>query len=242
MRPVFIGDAQWQDSGMVTRSQRVVPTPDGGGAAPETSALGATRRRLLRTLQEAGSPVTIEDLSARMNLHPNTLRFHLMALIDSGLVLSDTERRTTQGRPRRLYSAAPASPTIDADHYRELAGAFVRHLAASSAGPDSAEALGADWGRLLAQQQKPGSDPLAELTAAVQRLGFASRTDTAGERPVITITRCPYLDLARQDSTVCVIHRGIIDGYLHGCCSPLVMTELEPWATENSCRATFGPR
>ncbi len=196
----------------------------------------------MRTLQEAGSPVTIEDLSTRMTLHPNTLRFHLMALIDSGLVLSDTERRTTQGRPRRLYSAAPASPAIDADHYRELAGAFVRHLTDSTAGPDSAETLGADWGRLLAQQRRPDSDPLAELNVALQRLGFASRTDASGERPVISITRCPYLDLARQAPTVCLIHRGIIDGYLHGSRSPLVVTELEPWATENSCRATFGPQ
>lgn len=218
------------------------PTPAGEVARSQTSVLGPTRRRLLATLQAASHPLPIEALSDEMDLHPNTLRFHLIALMDAGLVTADTERRTTQGRPRRLYSATASSPTVDADHYRELAGAFIRHLSQSATGPAAAETLGTDWGRLLADQNDPMSDSLDELSGVVQRLGFTSRVVSAGDQPVIEITRCPYHDLAKADETVCRIHQGMIEGYLQGVGSPLSIVELTPWATETTCRARFGPR
>ena len=39
-----------------------------------------TRYRLFRTLRRSGRPVSVRELSARLSLHPNTLRPHLRRL------------------------------------------------------------------------------------------------------------------------------------------------------------------
>ena len=49
---------------------------------------------------------TVSELVSATKLHPNTVREHLQRLIDDGYVVSETEHRTTRGRPRVLYSAS----------------------------------------------------------------------------------------------------------------------------------------
>ncbi|MEO9222875.1 MAG: ArsR family transcriptional regulator, partial [Mycobacteriaceae bacterium] len=74
-----------------------------------TSTLGESRSRILAMIQEAEGPLGVIDISAPVRLHPNTVRFHLDALAESGLVERTTEERTQPGRPRTLYTSNPDS-------------------------------------------------------------------------------------------------------------------------------------
>src|SRR5256714_3827725 len=62
-----------------------------------------TRYRLYRFIGLAGRPVSVREVSRRLNLHPNTVRPHLRRLEEAGLVASEV-RRGAVGRPQTLYA------------------------------------------------------------------------------------------------------------------------------------------
>ena len=64
-----------------------------------------SRVEIMHLLQERPNRA-ITELVAATGLHANTVREHVQRLIDAGYVIAETERRTTRGRPRVLYSAA----------------------------------------------------------------------------------------------------------------------------------------
>ena len=79
--------------------------------APEdTSLLGRSRADVLDLLRAAGGPLGVRDVAQRTGLHPNTARFHLEALTETGLAVRETEDREAPGRPRIGYRAAADGP------------------------------------------------------------------------------------------------------------------------------------
>ena len=44
------------------------------------------RRDILDELRSSESPMSILDIASRLELHPNTVRFHLQALVERGRV------------------------------------------------------------------------------------------------------------------------------------------------------------
>ncbi|MER6900711.1 helix-turn-helix domain-containing protein, partial [Amycolatopsis sp. NPDC000740] len=68
-------------------------------------ALGESRARVLHALRSEGGPVAVQDVAVQVGLHPNTARFHLDGLVDSGLAERRIEDRTRPGRPRTVYVA-----------------------------------------------------------------------------------------------------------------------------------------
>lgn len=64
----------------------------------ETEA--ATRRsELLALLRSLPEPASITDLAARIGVHPNTVRFHLETLTETGQVERVSVARQGPGRP-----------------------------------------------------------------------------------------------------------------------------------------------
>src|SRR5213592_4989893 len=78
-----------------------------------------TRYRLYRFVGLAGRPVSVREVSRRLNLHPNTIRPHLRRLEEAGLVTSEV-RKGAVGRPQTLYSVREPEDE-DARDYRLLA-------------------------------------------------------------------------------------------------------------------------
>src|SRR5690625_6307676 len=68
--------------------------------------LGPTRARVLRFLLAQHEPRAVADLADALALHPNTIRFHLEALVSLGYVSEeqDKDRKST-----RLNSSHVAS-------------------------------------------------------------------------------------------------------------------------------------
>ncbi len=204
--------------------------------------LGPTRRRVLAHLQGRPDPAATEALAESLALHPNTVRFHLDALVNAGLVRRLVEHRGVQGRPRVLFTAAPTVPPVTDQPYRSLVRAMLDYVHANDSADDSiSEQIGESWGRALARAEAEPPDTDA-LVATVNSLGLSSRlAETDGERH-LEIVRCPFRDLTLGgDTTVCRIHLGMMRGYLAAGDAAETVAELRPWVGPELCLARLAP-
>ncbi|MBE7325015.1 helix-turn-helix domain-containing protein [Nocardioides sp. Y6] len=198
--------------------------------------MSPSRTRVLDLLTRSAEPLGMAELTAATGLHANTLRGHLEALVETGLV--DRRRATPigRGRPAWLYTAADESHTSE---YAALASTLASGLATSAPDPAAAGArAGEGWGRELARQRLSRMngplDPRSEALAALEEFGFAPR-DTPVD--VVELTRCPLLDTARKHpEVVCAVHLGLVRGMVSEHGGDPSGTTLEPFATDDSCR------
>ncbi|MEV6806345.1 helix-turn-helix domain-containing protein [Streptomyces sp. NPDC051132] len=207
------------------------------------------RRALLDVLRAAPSPLGVAQAAERMGLHPNTVRFHLDALMADGLVEPRTEKPAGPGRPRTVYTARPGMDRGGPRDYRLLARMLLSRWAAT-AGPAEARAqareTGRAWGGFLADPPAPGGTPTPERSTAgllglLDGLGFAPHPEggePGGPPERIRLRHCPFLELAEeQGELVCALHLGLIQGALARLEAPLTVTALEPFAEPDSCVA-----
>lgn len=81
-----------------------------GRSAPEgvslARALGSsTRSSIFSYLQQADAALTVRDVAAAFDLHPNVARTHLETLAEAGLVEVGRRKHPGGGRPAKLYRA-----------------------------------------------------------------------------------------------------------------------------------------
>src|SRR5690625_3151352 len=99
--------------------------------AEERAAVPLTgkRARVLTVLQDAGTPLTADDVAGRRDAHPTTARFPLAGLPRSGLAIRTTEERDAPGRPRVLFAPSDDAPAAGDRNYRLLVEMLARTLA-----------------------------------------------------------------------------------------------------------------
>lgn len=200
-----------------------------------------TRAHIIRILRETRHPLDAHTLAEQLGLHLTTVRAHLDVLADAGLVTSATERRTTPGRPRRLYQAV-ADPAPVAEGYRLLAEMLASHLAGTRADvARDAVAAGRTWGTYLVDRPAPYATATpatgrAEIVQLMDRLGF--QPDIADDGDTIRLHRCPFLDVARRhQDVVCSVHLGILQGALQALRAPVEARDLQPFVAPSLCVA-----
>lgn len=213
------------------------PRPVSVGVAP------LTRQRLaVLDYVRDHAPVRISAAAAGLGLHANTVREHLEALVEAGLVDGAASRPTGRGRPATVYRPTAADPAAPAHEYAALATALAGHLARTSADPGAdARAAGIEWGRELVGDQLHGDesatdDPGTRVLEILARLGFGP--DTSDPSRGIALRSCPLLDAARRHpEIVCQVHLGIIDGVLEqlGAITGPGL-DLIPFAEPGACR------
>ncbi|HET8767128.1 MAG TPA: helix-turn-helix domain-containing protein [Pedococcus sp.] len=116
----------------------------------DQAGLGPTRTRVLRVLRDADAPLGAAEVADRLGVHTNSARFHLEALVGSGMVERAAEDRSARGRPKVLYAVSPRLPAEDGG-WRELATILTQALATPAASPAlAAEVAGEAHGRALA--------------------------------------------------------------------------------------------
>ena len=208
-----------------------------------------TRYRLYRHLGLSGRPTSVQELSRRLSLHPNTLRPHLRRLEEAGLVTREVRKGPSVGRPQTLYSLAQAPATADSDHrlLAEILAGSVRGRRAL----EDVERLAVEWGSYLVTQggaPKPGvtlpaGRNLALLQDAMARAGFEPRFRRTGTSVEVTMRDCPFRDLVEEHrELVEVVHRGLLTGMLKGLKPALKMKDLKPFAERGICRMTAAAR
>lgn len=182
-----------------------------------------SRVEIMRLLQDAPQR-SIAELSEATGLHANTVREHVQRLIEAGYVIAETERRTTRGRPRVLYSAATgtqeASSPVAVRRAEEAArrGDLMRRVY----GSDSAADLGAD--------------ALHQLDALVEDLGDAGFDPVVDERELtVDLTPCPHAPAAEHRGVLCGVHVGLMDSVLAQAGGPLRVEGIAPSCDPTQC-------
>lgn len=173
------------------------------------------RARLFHVLGELRRPATTQELAARVERHPNTVRIQLRHLAEAGLLERQVTRQQ-RGRPRDEWAIArdaePAGRPPQA--YLQLSRWLAR-AAGASGDLAAVERAGRDIGRELAPEPSARGTGAA-MHHALVALGFAPRHEqvTLG-RVRFTLTNCPYREAVRQNQpAVCSLHRGITAGLL----------------------------
>jgi predicted ArsR family transcriptional regulator len=114
-----------------------------------------TRFEIYCKLQDSPTPLSVQEIAAKMGLHPNTVRPHLDRLKDSGLVAIESELSGKVGRPLHLYSVTPKLPgALIGDRalriLRGVIGDTLGELISEfRTRPEEAYELGRMWGRQI---------------------------------------------------------------------------------------------
>ena len=216
---------------------------------PAFSMLGETRSSVLEVLQDTGAQLGVNDLATRLNLHPNTVRFHLDALVASGLADTEAEQRDLPGRPRTLYSANANSASAGKRNYRLLAQILASSMAAQTSHPrEVAINAGREWGRYLGEGPPPfkrvdAHEATRRLVTAMEDIGFAPEAVTKGRRRQVLLHRCPFREVAQEHpEVVCSIHLGLMIGLLAELDAPLEVDTLDPFVEPSQCVASLSRR
>lgn len=216
-------------------------------AAPP--ALGSSRTRVLSVLQDAGEPLAVGDIAARVGVHPNTARFHLDALVEIGAVERTTEQRDHPGRPRALYAARPDGAGTGRRSYRLLAEILAGSMAAETPQPSAAAVrAGQEWGRYLADRPPPfrrvdSQAAVRHLVDALDEVGFSPEAVANGPEQQIHLHHCPFREAAEHHrDVVCSVHLGLMQGLLDEIDAPIEATRLEPFVEPTLCIAHVSAR
>lgn len=213
----------------------------------EQSGRSRTGRRLdvLRALKETSGPASIKDLADRLDVHPNTVRFHLESLVDAGQVERVELTHRGPGRPPQLFRAVPGMDPAGPRSYQVLVEILLQALVDDpEAGRRAAEA-GRAWGRRYgaALSQAQGGDPsgvaesMDRLGALLDDIGFAPEV----EESRIGLRHCPFLEVATaQPQIVCAIHLGLMQGAVGEWQAPLTVDHLAPFIEPDLCVAHIG--
>lgn len=205
------------------------------------------RDRILQLLRTSPEPRSIASLADELAVHPNTVRFHLDALLRAGRVEQLFSEAGGPGRPPILFRASrrmdPAGPT----NYRLLASILASHLSTSTDDPTSAAAdLGRAWGPSL-MQHRPSraltrTQSVTELTDVLADLGFKPEPPDSQRTKEIRLRHCPFHDLVQtQGEMICALHLGLMQGALTAMRGPVTVDRLDPFVEPDLCVAHLQP-
>jgi predicted ArsR family transcriptional regulator len=207
-----------------------------------------SRARILAELSDQG-PLDARELADRVGLHVNTVRVHVNALAEAGLVESETLPPQGRGRPRVAYRASAAAGDEGGRRYRLLAEILTALVARF--GPDATEQLeeiGEAWGHYLVDAPPPyaelaDDDAVERLVGLLAEIGFQPHIEESGRGRRILMRPCPFLELARaHQDVICPIHLGLIRGALAALGATTRATKLEPFVRHDRCVARLSGR
>lgn len=170
--------------------------------------MSTARSAVLATVREEDRWCAVKDLADRVGQHTNTVREHLDALVDAGLVRKELAKPRGRGRPALMYRAVAqadgnATPLA-------AAAALAGQLVQLPQGGEIAAAAGRAWARTIADDAAAvGSGPPGVVETS-RALGFDPQPLT---RDHLVFRACPLLAAARSNPAVfCALHAGLIGG------------------------------
>ena len=202
------------------------------------------RRAVLAALAGAAQPMTVAEVAAQLQVHANTVRAHLAALISSGQVARTPVFSNRPGRPTLRYVAVPGMDPGGIRHYRILAGVMADQLATEPDAQSRMVEVGRRWGRRLARDlpDRPRGRNAA-IRRAIQVLDQLGFDPEQVDAKVIGLRHCPFLELAQVNpDVICALHLGMVQGLLAAQGGQVEATGIIPFAQPNLCVITIdGP-
>lgn len=167
------------------------------------------RLAIVRELSENRS-LSLADIAARADVHPNTIRGHIADFEAAGVIEREHASQEGPGRPQLYYrlSAGWRMPGSDMLGLSELLAALTIRLAPT--GQDIQE-LGRQWGTFL--RGRPGGNTVAALPHLLERLGFDA--EVRGSEIRLRSCPCPLVSPQRPE-LICALAGAAIDGIIDG--------------------------
>jgi len=172
------------------------------------------RERVLRRLLERG-PSTVEELATDLGVVPVTMRNHLAALREQGLVAGEDERGHV-GRPRRRFSLTRQAEALLPNRAEGFSADLLDSLQALAGSRGVDQLLDMAAARYatrhaggMADCQNLQERVVAATEVLAQESGLA-RWEEAGDRFLIRDFHCPYGELARERPDVCRYHTQVV--------------------------------
>jgi predicted ArsR family transcriptional regulator len=211
---------------------------------PEQPAASHGRRQeVLEVLRSSTAPLSIQAVAGALEVHPNTVRFHLDGLVDTGQVERVEGAPAGPGRPPMLFRARRVMDPAGPRNYRLLAAMLADGLAAAPDPAIRAAGLGRRWGRAAVEEGSPprplGADQAVDrLTGLLDDLGFAPERRSAGGGTQVGLRHCPFLELVETHAPViCALHLGLMQGAVERLDTSVTVLSLEPFAEPDLCLA-----
>jgi predicted ArsR family transcriptional regulator len=213
--------------------------------------VGAPQRRdvILELLRASAKPRGISSLADELGVHPNTVRFHIDALMRAGRVEQEQVLGDTigLGRPPALFRAShrmdPAGPT----NYRLLAGILTDYVAGSRDPARIATELGRSMSSSLVdssahRRASSKTQAVTELVEILADVGFKPEPAAGRRMREIRLRHCPFQSLAeRHGEVICSLHLGLMQGALKAMRAPVTVDRLDPFVEPDLCVARLAP-
>lgn len=194
----------------------------------QARALGdPTRHRIFRYVVDSPAAVGVAELTDHLGLNHNAIRQHLAKLVAADLLVEATVSTGRPGRPPLHYRLSPRADSRwgGIGPYQRLSLLLTEIISTG----DSPVQVGRRAGERL--RVPPTDDPVADVTEALDRQGFAPERRPTRHGADIVLGTCPFRVAAAADrATVCSLHLGIAEGLVEGTgfsVSDLVVREPE---------------
>lgn len=181
------------------------------------AALGdKTRLAIYRAIAAHETPIGVAALVDRFDLNHNTVRQHLVRLVDAALVETVREPPRGPGRPPVGYrlTGDAAAGWNDEGPYERLS-LLLLEIATTGRSPLE---VGRRAGRRMVVDADRSTDPVGTFMSAVTAQGFAPRIDADtglrdGADMELVLDNCPFARAAEASpEVVCALHRGMVEG------------------------------
>ncbi|HTX95425.1 MAG TPA: helix-turn-helix domain-containing protein [Mycobacterium sp.] len=208
---------------------------------PSSIGESASRRReVLRVLRASPDPMSIAAIADLLEVHPNTVRFHLDSLVGEGQVEHVELDRKGPGRPPLMFRAVRQMDRGGTRHYRLLAEVLASAFAAERDPGAKALAAGRAWGRKQdsTPQLHNADEAIDHLVDMLDQLGFAPERRVANGEQQVGLRHCPFLELAEnRTAVVCPVHLGLMQGAMETWGAPVSVDRLEAFVEPDLCLA-----
>lgn len=202
-----------------------------GAMLPLAAIADPTRLAIVRHLGQAG-PSTVDEIVAGAGVHRNTVRPHLAALQEAGVIEAAEAERPERGRPPNRFRLR-GHWTLPSTDFRGLAEVLAQLVRALE--PDAAQIrkIGRAWGRHL-REASGGKHAAKDLPPVLERLGFMAEVE--GREVRVSGCPCPLV-VPENPAIVCRLMTAVVEGYLDS--GPVRSAQHDP--ERRSCTLRLEP-
>jgi len=199
------------------------------------------RTHIIRLLRDTKEPLTVEQVAKKVGLPANAARFHLEALVDSGLATRETQSRSTPGRPKVAYMGTLPNQAHEREQGFRLLAEFMSAAVAQhneNVG-DWMYRVGVEWGRYISnspqdEEEIDETEVMAALIEKLDAMWFAPELVGKDSNRLI-LHNCPFTDSTRRYPQLCQLHAGMINGSLEEMGSGCRLTRLKVELSIHKC-------